>query len=144
MGAHETEHSRKSAKWAEEVHQKARKNAVTPISEADSEAQLAELYRKSVESSGVRVVPGAKLGVHHQFANYWQESPFKILGFFGVPTVAYIFYGKSGQQHLQFQSMVMHTRVFGQFAVISMLLGLMGFKDYMDRNGKFITEAEAV
>ena len=37
---------------------------------------------------------------------------------------------------------IMHTRVFGQFAVISMLLGLMGFKEYMDRSGKFITEAD--
>ena len=37
----------------------------------------------------------------------------------------------------------MHTRVFGQFAVISMLLGLMGFKSYMDSTGKFITQAEA-
>jgi hypothetical protein len=38
---------------------------------------------------------------------------------------------------------IMHTRVIGQFAVISMLLTLMGFKEYMDRTGRFITEAEA-
>lgn len=31
----------------------------------------------------------------------------------------------------------------GQGTVIAMLLTLMGFKEYMDRNGKFITEAEA-
>ena len=37
----------------------------------------------------------------------------------------------------------MHTRVFGQFAVISMLLTLMGFKAYMDSFGRFITQAEA-
>jgi len=37
----------------------------------------------------------------------------------------------------------MHTRIFGQFAVIGMLLTLMGFKQYMDANGKFLTEAEA-
>ena len=37
----------------------------------------------------------------------------------------------------------MHTRVMGQFSVIALLLGLMGFKEYMDRNGKFITEDEA-
>merc|ERR1712137_1436274 len=53
------------------------------------------------------------------------------------------FYGRSGQQHLQLQSKLMHTRVFGQFAVITMLLSLMGFKEYMDRNGKYITEADA-
>ncbi len=37
----------------------------------------------------------------------------------------------------------MHTRVFGQFTVISMLLALMGFKTYMDNTGKFITQKEA-
>lgn len=37
---------------------------------------------------------------------------------------------------------VMHTRVMGQFAVISMLLTLMGFKEYMDRSGKYVTEAD--
>ena len=36
----------------------------------------------------------------------------------------------------------MHTRVFGQFAVITMLLSLMGFKEYMDRSGKFVTETD--
>ena len=37
---------------------------------------------------------------------------------------------------------IMHTRVFGQFAVLSMLLTLMGFKEYMDSNGKYITESD--
>ena len=55
----------------------------------------------------------------------------------------YIFSGRNDQKHLQLQSKLMHTRVFGQFAVISMLLGLMGFKSYMDSTGKFITQAEA-
>lgn len=36
----------------------------------------------------------------------------------------------------------MHTRVMGQFAVITMLLTLMGFKEYMDRSGKYITESD--
>ena len=32
---------------------------------------------------------------------------------FTVPTVGYIFYGRSGQEHLQLQMKVMHTRVMG-------------------------------
>jgi len=108
-----------------------------------ADKQLTELYRQSVEQSGVRVVPGNTLGMHHKFANYWQENPFKILACLGVPAVAYIFYGKSGQEHIPFQLKVMQTRVMGQGTVIAMLLGLMGFKEYMDRNGKFITEEEA-
>merc|ERR1712226_1117750 len=57
--------------------------------------------------------------------------------------VAYIFYGRFGQQHLQLQMKVMHTRVMGQFTVLTMVLTLMGFNQYMDHNGKFITETEA-
>ena len=33
--------------------------------------------------------------------------------------------------------------VFGQFATLSLLLGVMGFKEYMNANGRFITQAEA-
>lgn len=158
----------------------------------EQENALVEKFRESVVNSGVRVVPGNSLGVHHEIANFWQENPFKILAGIGgetyshrfrfeyylpvlrlvcsvftmsctktvisngslfaymmsslsssvVPTVLYIFKGREGQQHLQFQMKVMHTRVFGQFAVITMLLTLMGFKEYMDRSGKFITEEE--
>lgn len=130
-----------------------------------AESQLTQLYRQSVEQSGVCVVP--TLRPWHKAANFFQENPFKILAglggtlrsirviwcglesfhsyilFIAVPTVAYIFYGRAGQEHIPFQLKVMHTRVFGQFAIISMLLGLMGFKEYMDHNGKFITEDEA-
>lgn len=110
---------------------------------ATTDEQLHALYRKSVEESGVRIVPGNSLGIHHQIANFWQENPFKILVGLGVPTVLYIFKGKSEQKHLQLQSQIMHTRVYGQFAVLTMLLTLMGFKSYMDSFGKFITEEEA-
>lgn len=51
--------------------------------------------------------------------------------------------GRQDQKHLQLQSKIMHTRVFGQFTVITMLLALMGFKTYMDSMGKFITQKEA-
>jgi hypothetical protein len=108
-----------------------------------ADKQLTELYRQSVEQSGVRVVPGDSLGPYHKMANYFQENPFKILALLGVPAVGYIFYGKSGQEHIPFQLKVMQTRVMGQGTVIAMLLGLMGFKEYMDSHGKFITEKEA-
>mmetsp|Transcript_9444 Transcript_9444/g.18968 ORF Transcript_9444/g.18968 Transcript_9444/m.18968 type:complete len:81 (-) Transcript_9444:207-449(-) len=36
---------------------------------------------------------------------------------------------------------VMHTRVYGQASVLALLMSLMIFRDYMDRNGKFL-EAE--
>jgi len=141
--AHETQHTRNTAKWAEEEHQKSQKIAPKAVSSEETEQQLTDLYMKSVENAGVRIVPGNRLGPTHQFANYFQENPFKVLGFVGVPTVAYIFHGRSGKEHLQLQMKIMHTRVYGQFAVVSALLALMGFKEYMDRNGRYITESEA-
>ena len=148
--AAESEHNKTTVTWAnkkqEEAEQavlKSRNNNTNTKTPGTTEGQLTALYRESVMNSGVRVVAGDRLGIHHQAANYWQEHPFKILAGVSIPAVGYIFYGRSGQQHLQLQSKLMHTRVFGQFAVITMLLSLMGFKEYMDRNGKFITELEA-
>ena len=113
------------------------------LSEKEREDQLSELYKKSIENSGIRIVPGSSLGLHHRIANFWQENPVKILTALSVPTVGIIFKTRTSKTHLQFQSMVMHTRVLGQFSVILMLLTLMGFKGYMDINGKFVTEADA-
>mmetsp|Transcript_42456 Transcript_42456/g.90332 ORF Transcript_42456/g.90332 Transcript_42456/m.90332 type:complete len:300 (+) Transcript_42456:123-1022(+) len=158
-------HSKQMAEWSQEhalaEHKKALKRMatqkilsqpgmsgmesnVTPSNgvDEDHEKNVKAKFRESVVNSGVRVVPGDSLGVHHKIANFWQENPFKILAAIGVPTVLYIFKGREGQQHLQTQMKIMHTRVFGQFAVITMLLTLMGFKEYMDRSGKFITEED--
>jgi hypothetical protein len=153
--ATETEHSLGVVDWAEKHmdQQKEMKNnmketttspvlsAAGPVPDHSRTEQLTELYRQSVSNSGVRIVSGNSLGIHHQFANFWQENPFKILAGIGIPTVGYIFYGRG--DHLQFQSKLMHTRVFGQFAVLGMLLTLMGFKEHMDKNGKFITQEDA-
>ncbi|KAL3773028.1 hypothetical protein ACHAW5_000993 [Stephanodiscus triporus] len=156
------EHSKKMAEWSRQheldEHQKKLQRMTTQKilglpgimaekdistrSDADYENQIVAKFRESVVNSGVRVVPGDSLGFHHKVANFWQENPFKILAAIGVPAVLYIFKGRDGQQHLQTQMKIMHTRVIGQFAVISMLLSLMSFKEYMDRSGKFITEGE--
>eukprot|EP00986_Skeletonema_menzelii_P008226 scaffold3419_cov112-Skeletonema_menzelii.AAC.3 len=162
--AAERSHSREMAEWSTQTQQKmlnehkqqlkkmstqkilaqpgmTDKGAISVHENEEKEREIAEKFRESVVNSGVRVVSG-DLGMHHRLANFWQENPFKILTAVGVPTVFYIFKGREGQQHLQLQMKLMHTRVFGQFAVITMLLSLMGFKEYMDRSGKFITEAD--
>mmetsp|Transcript_20069 Transcript_20069/g.28253 ORF Transcript_20069/g.28253 Transcript_20069/m.28253 type:complete len:215 (-) Transcript_20069:1246-1890(-) len=142
--ANEYEHSKEVTQWAENNRKQnlTQTSSISSKSE-DTEKQLLALYKKSVADSGVRIVSGDNLGFHHKIANFWQENPFKLLAAMGVPTVLYIFHGKSNQRHLQLQSKLMHTRVYGQFAVISMLLTLMGFKTYMDSQGKYITQHEA-
>jgi len=134
--AREAQHAHDSVNWAE--------NQLTATYEDQQQAaELSDLYKRAVYESGVRVVPGDSLSMQHIAANYVAENPFKVLASLAVPGVAWIFYGRSGQEHLTFGMKVMHTRVFGQFATISALLGVMGFKELMDRNGKYITEAEA-
>lgn len=139
--ASEADHTKKVHEWAHANNMIQRKDSSKEEGAADR--QLMALYRQTVQDSGVRIVPGDTLGIHHRAANFFQENPFKILAGIGVPTVLYIFHGRSDQKHLQLQSKIMHTRVYGQFSVIIMLLGLMGFKSYMDNTGKFITQDEA-
>ena len=139
--AQESQHNNESVKWAEQV-QSARSKAANESS-MEREEQLADLYRKSVQESGVSIVPGDRLGFHHNVANYTASNPFKVLAAFAVPSVAWIFYGQTGLPHVQMGMKLLHTRVFGQFATISLLLSVMGFKELMDKNGKFITQSEA-
>lgn len=144
--ANANEHARSSAVWAEKKHAENMHKVIQTTSKGaaqkvNTEEQLLQLYRESVVNSGVRIVPS--LGPQHKIANFWQENPVKVLAMMAVPAVGYIYYGRAGKEHLAFQMKVMHTRVMGQFTVITMLLSLMGFKEYMDRNGKYITEADA-
>eukprot|EP00560_Eucampia_antarctica_P009349 CAMPEP_0197828636 /NCGR_PEP_ID=MMETSP1437-20131217/5170_1 /TAXON_ID=49252 ORGANISM="Eucampia antarctica, Strain CCMP1452" /NCGR_SAMPLE_ID=MMETSP1437 /ASSEMBLY_ACC=CAM_ASM_001096 /LENGTH=295 /DNA_ID=CAMNT_0043429923 /DNA_START=45 /DNA_END=932 /DNA_ORIENTATION=- len=144
--AQESEHSKNIVEWSTATQKKgveSENNSSSSINNMDAEKQITALYRKSVEESGVRIITSDRLGPHHIFANFWQEHPFKLLAMAGVPTVLYIFKGRNANQNLQLQSKLMHTRVFGQFALISMLLTLMGFKEYMDKYGRFITQADA-
>ena len=151
--ADRNDHLRKTAIWADEKHAEQQKlqqdgdapwsaaAAAPPLSTDSTEKQLMDLYRQSVTQSGVRVVP--ELQLHHKIANFWQDHPFRILVAASVPAVAYIYYGRSGQEHLQTQMKIMHTRVMGQFTVLAILLSLMGFKGYMDSYGRFISEQDA-
>lgn len=107
----------------------------------EQQTRLSSLYAKSVKDSGMRIVE--KMGPHHIIANFWQENPFKVLLGIGAPTVAMIFMHKQKANKTALQMQLMQTRVLGQTSMIFFLLSVMGFKEYMDRNGKFITQAEA-
>ena len=134
---------RQSVEWAEQQHKENLKVKTQSFSQIEKDQQITELYRQSVTNSGVRVVPGDHLGVHHRLMNFGQDNPLKILACVGFPAVGFIYYGKSGKNNLQLQQKVMHTRVIGQATVLAIMLTLMGLKEYMDKSGKFITEAEA-
>ena len=100
--ASETNHSKGVTEWAEKQHAKQIEDARKSLEMskksrgdatlnnnntigADPEKQLLALYKRSIEDSGVRIVPGSgeKLSLHHEVANFWQENPFKILAGIG-------------------------------------------------------------
>jgi hypothetical protein len=124
--AEETDHALKSVEWAEHQHH------VVKQTDTDKE-KLRDLYRTSVLASGVQVVDAEELGAHHKLGNYVQANPFKVIAGVGIPAVASIFYGQTGKEHVNMQMKILHTRVFGQFAVICTLMGVMGLKEMMDR-----------
>jgi hypothetical protein len=129
--AEQTRHAQHTVEWAE---QEATKSPLagaglrhpSPHALETHEIHLSNLYQQSVDQSGVRVVPGDTLGLHHRAANYLQSNPIKVLAGVAVPSIGYIFYGRAGKQHLDFSVKLLHTRVFGQFATISLLLSVMG------------------
>lgn len=143
----ETQHSTETVHWAEDQwkqqqqQQQSSTNSHSPYASMNETQHLSALYQQAIESSGIRVVP--ELQWYHKAANYTAQNPIKILAAVAVPTVGYIFYGRNDQAHLQFSSKIMQTRVMGQFATISALLGIMGFKEFMDRNGRYVSQQQA-
>jgi phosphoribosylformylglycinamidine (FGAM) synthase PurS component len=146
--AGETQHGTATVHWAEQqlaIQQQAQQEGgETPTSTATATTtaqQLASLYQQSVASSGVCIVP--QMYWYHHVANYTAQYPFRVLSAIAIPSVAYIFYGRTEQQHLQLSQKIMHTRVLGQFTTISLLLTVMGCKEYLDQNGRFISQQQA-
>jgi hypothetical protein len=116
--AKETEHSQASVRWAEEQVVRAQKNQKgSPM--LDTEAHLMQLYQQSVEESGVRIVPGDQLQWYHSVSNFVSANPIRVVAALAVPSVAWIFYGRSGKDELKLSVKLLHTRVFGQFVTLS-------------------------
>jgi hypothetical protein len=142
--ASETQHSEETVKWAEQQWQeelKRRQQVEQQQNTLTESEHIAALYKQSLAGTGVRIVP--ELQWYHNTSNYISENPVKVLAVLAVPAVAGIFHGRNEQQHLQIASKLMHTRVIGQFVTVMGLLSIMGFKDYMDRNGLFISQQQA-
>ncbi|KAE9119911.1 hypothetical protein PF010_g7688 [Phytophthora fragariae] len=70
-------------------------------------------------------------------ANYWYDHPYRMLATVGVPLVGGIFAYQSLNTSIQRSQQIMHTRIYGQTAVVVLLLGSMAFSDYMKKRGRF-------
>lgn len=62
----------------------------------------------------------------------------------GIPTVGGILWSTRHETHLKLSQKLMHTRVMGQMAVVSMLVVTMAFREGMRANGGlFLEDKEA-
>jgi hypothetical protein len=76
---------------------------------------------------------------HHRVANFVYDHPYRSLVSVGVPLVGSIFALQATNTAISRSQQIMHTRIYGQGAVVVLLLASMGFHDYMhQRGGPFV------
>lgn len=100
-----------------------------------------ERYLEAYEK-GEQVVASKKssLGLHKRLANHIYDHPYQMLATVGVPVVGGIFAYQNTNAGINTSQKIMHTRIYGQAAVVVMLLSSMAFHDYMAKRGRFEEE----
>lgn len=78
-----------------------------------------------------------KLKVHERLANHVYDHPYRTLATVGVPLVGGIFAYQNTNTAITSAQKIMHTRLYGQAAVVVLLLSSMAFHDYMQHRGRF-------
>lgn len=87
------------------------------------------------------VIRESKLPKHQQWMNWCYDHPFSMILFTGTPLAGTILYQQLQHPHLKLQQRIMHTRIFAQAGILSILLLTMGFRTYMEkRGGRFVSE----
>jgi hypothetical protein len=75
-------------------------------------------------------------------ANFVYDHPYRTLATTGVPLVGGIFMYQAANKGLARSQQIMHTRIYGQAAVVVLLLGSMAFHDFMAKRGRFEEDEE--
>jgi len=76
-------------------------------------------------------------------ANYLNENPITIVAATGIPLAAAVLYKNMQVTDLAVQQRILNSRIMAQGGVITILLSVMGFKAFMDRNGgRFMPEED--
>lgn len=75
--------------------------------------------------------------MHHKVLNYLYDRPFHMVAGLGVPFAGFVLHKNLKMTHLTLSQKIMHSRVFAQAGVLSILLSVMAFRGYMDKRGRF-------
>lgn len=79
----------------------------------------------------------SRLHWHHRAANYIYDHPYRTLAMVGAPLVGGIYAFQRMNTSIQASQQIMHTRIYGQGAIVLLLLSSMAFHDYMQKRGRF-------
>eukprot|EP00644_Phytophthora_capsici_P015400 jgi/Phyca11/507059/fgenesh2_kg.PHYCAscaffold_24_\ len=106
-------------------------------------AQNPEIYLATMDGTYVEEhKQESKLKLWQQGANFLYDHPYRALVTVGVPLVGGIYSYQHLNKGISASQQIMHTRIYGQAAVVVLLLSSMAFHDYMARRGKFGEEEE--
>uniref|UniRef100_K3WXT6 HIG1 domain-containing protein n=1 Tax=Globisporangium ultimum (strain ATCC 200006 / CBS 805.95 / DAOM BR144) TaxID=431595 RepID=K3WXT6_GLOUD len=83
-----------------------------------------------------------KLKAYQRVANFVYDYPYRTLATVGVPLVGGIFALQTTNHAIARSQQIMHTRIYGQGAVVLLLLSSMAFHDYMATHGRFVAPDE--
>ncbi|GAB9471121.1 Ubiquinone biosynthesis protein coq7 [Globisporangium polare] len=108
-------------------------------------ARNPELYLASLDPNYVsnQVNVNRNLKFHERAANFLYDHPYRMLAGIGVPLVGGIFAYQSTNHAIARSQQIMHTRLYGQGAVVALLLSSMAFHDYMLKRGRFVAPQDA-
>jgi len=94
-----------------------------------------ELWGLTDQAIATKVV--TRMPFQHQAANWLYDHPFRMICCVGAPVVGAILHQQLKVPNLKLSQRIMHSRVFGQAAVISIAMTTMAFREYMDKRGRF-------
>ncbi|RLN56016.1 hypothetical protein BBJ28_00009671 [Nothophytophthora sp. Chile5] len=132
-----------SGKWALVVSAYLAGFAIVSEKRLLAGAHNPEKYLATLDPNYVEVrMRKTTLPLHKRAANFIYDHPYRTLATVGAPLVGSIFLYQTTNHAINRSQQIMHTRIYGQAAVVVMLLGSMAFHDYMAKRGRFEEEAE--
>ena len=84
----------------------------------------------------------SKLPLYQRTMNHLYDRPFQFICGVGFPFAALVLRSQLKNKHLTLSQKIMHSRVFAQAGVLSILLSTMLFRDYMEKRGRFLEPEE--